>query len=336
MTTTKRKSRFGKYLLKGFLIILALFIVLMLTPRIIGLLFLEKPPVGYHFDALAYLAIGTGLEKIVELQPAVPENITEIKNVEYKNVNGKSLQIDFYRPSNSDATLPLLVFVHGGGWKGGQRSDYLPYLISYAQKGYMTATVSYRLKKDSIYPAAVEDINDAVKWLFKNGENYKYDTARIALIGGSAGAHLVLLAAYDWDKVNRPELTNDSTSQHQVRAVVDIYGPVDLTTPYAQTQPLVTGFIGHTYKENPGLFAEASPISYLNKSLPPTLIFHGTSDNLVPVSQSDTLKSKLDSLGVPCEYFRIPLWPHTMDIDERVNQFVQQKMDAFFKNHLSH
>jgi dipeptidyl aminopeptidase/acylaminoacyl peptidase len=116
--------------------------------------------------------------------------------------------------------------------------------------------------------------------------------------------------------------------------VVNIYGPVDLTTDYAQTQPLVTGFIGHSYDENPELYREASPVSYLSSSCPPTLILHGTSDTLVPVSQSDTLKSRLDALGVPCEYYRVPLWPHAMDIAKRVNDFSQKKMEVFFEKYL--
>lgn len=333
MIVNKSKPNYKKKALKSSLILLVLFVLLMLTPRFIGFLFSNKAPIGYHFNALTYLAIGTGLEKLIDLKPAVPGNVEEIKNIEYKNVGGKSLQLDFYRPANTDEILPLLVFVHGGGWKGGQRSDYLPYLISYAQKGYMTATVSYRLKRDSVYPAAVEDVNDAVKWLFKNGEKYKYDANRIALIGGSAGAHLVLLAAYDWDRVNRPAIGSDSPYR-KIKAVVDIYGPTDLTVPYARKQPLATGFIGHSYADRLDLYAAASPIRYADETAPRTLIFHGTSDDLVPVTQSDLLKAKLNSLGVECEYYRLPLWPHTMDIGLRVNRFTQKKMDAFFKKHL--
>jgi acetyl esterase/lipase len=116
--------------------------------------------------------------------------------------------------------------------------------------------------------------------------------------------------------------------------VVDIYGPADLTTEYARNQRLVNAFIGHSYDENPELYREASPVSYLSSSCPPTLILHGTSDTLVPVSQSDTLKSRLDALGVPCEYYRVPLWPHAMDIAKRVNDFSQKKMEVFFEKYL--
>ncbi len=326
------KSKIFKRSLKGLLILFLLFCLMMLTPQTLGFLFPEKPPVGYNFETLAYLAAGIGLEKLADLEPEIPETIEEIKDVEYKNVNGKSLQMDFYRPKNADGQLPLLLFIHGGGWKSGKRSDYLVYLTSFAQKGYMTATVTYRLKRDSIYPAAVEDVTDAVKWLFENGENFGYDPNRIALIGGSAGAHLAMLTGYGWE--NPASQNTGETHSSRIKAVVNIYGPVDLTTEYARNQPLVIGFIGHAYSEKPELYHEASPITYLNRSCPPTLILHGTSDTLVPISQSDTLKSRLDALRVPCEYYRVPLWPHAMDIAKRVNEFSQQKMEAFFKRYL--
>ena len=329
------KKHIFKTIFKGFLSIVAIFILLMLTPRIIGFIFPEKAPIGYHFELLDYLALGVGLEKLTNLEPEIPADIEEIKNIEYKNVNGKSLQLDIYKPKNLAEPAPLLVFVHGGGWKGGKRSDYLVYLIDYAKKGYVTATVSYRLKNDSIYPACVQDVSDAAHWLFSNAGKYGYDPDRIAMIGGSAGGHLVLMTAYDLKTPQiQPDRATLNSPPHKIKAVVDIYGPVDMTTSYAQTQELVTGFIGHSYAEKPELYWEASPAKYLRADLPPTLIFQGTSDNLLPQSQSDTLKARLDRLGVPNEYYKLPLWPHAMDMAARPNQYMQQKMDAFFEKYV--
>lgn len=322
-------------ILKGFLIFFALFIFVMLLPRTIGFLFPEKAPIAYHFEILDFLAIGVGLEKLANLDPEIPNNIEVFKDIEYKNVGGKSLQLDIYKPRNPKEEPPLLVFVHGGGWKGGKRSDYLVYLNDYAQKGYMTATVSYRLVNDSIYPACVNDVSDAMHFLFSNAKKFSFDPNKVALIGGSAGGHLVLMTAYDFKKPSIPlDSTYLTTMPYKIKCVVDIYGPVDMTTPYAQNQGLVQGFIGHSYKERPELYWEASPAKYLKPGLPPTLIFHGTSDNLVPISQSDTLKARLDRLNVPSEYYKLPLWPHTMDIALRPNQYMQKKMDAFFEKYL--
>ncbi len=324
------KSRRLKRILYGLAIVLVLFILWILFPRTWSALNPDKPPVGYHFMAPSYLALWVGLEKLVNTAPLVPSDVEEIKDIEYKNINGKSLQLDLYKPVHLQDPAPLLVFIHGGGWKSGKRSDYLIYLIDFARRGYVTATVSYRLLNDGTYPACAEDIRDALGWFFRNGEKYGYDPDRIALIGGSAGGHLAMLGGYGWGKTN---WTADSIN-HKIKAVVDIYGPADLTTDYARNHPLVKSFLARSYEEAPALYEEASPVQYLDKDDPPTLILHGTSDRLVPISQSDDLKEKLDSLGVPCEYYRLPLWPHTMDIVQRVNDFCQVKMTEFFEKYL--
>ncbi len=324
-----------KRIFSGLLILVIVGGILLVTPRLWSALNPENPPVGYHFVLPGYLAVGLGLEKLIDMNPDVPSDIEQYKDIEYKNINGKSLKLDIYRPKNVIKPLPLLVFIHGGSWSHGKRSDYLVYLMSFAKKGYMTATVSYRLLQDGPYPACAEDINDAVQWFYKNGEKYGYDADRIALIGGSAGAHLALLAAYEWRK---PGLATDTafmrSNRHRIRAVVDIYGPIDLTTEYARNQPLVNHLIAHSHKETPELYREASPIQYLDKKDPPTMILHGTSDDLVPISQSDYLKAKLDSLGVPNVYYRVPGWPHAMDVVKRVNEFSQVKMNDFFVKYL--
>jgi acetyl esterase/lipase len=325
------KLKWLKRTILSILCLLLLLFVLLSAPRLWSALNPDKPPVGYYSPAPVYLAAWTGIEKIVNLTPEIPSDIRESKNIEYKNVNGKSLQLDIYIPENIKKPAPLLVFIHGGGWRSGKRSDYLVYLIDFAKRGYITATVSYRFLSDSCYPACVEDISDAVKWFFKNGDTYGYDPDRIALIGGSAGAHLALLAAYGWKK---PGSEADSLGSKRIKAVVDIYGPYDLTTEYARTHHLVTTFIDHSYDDSPVLYREASPEQYLNKGDPPTLILHGTSDELVPISQSDSLAAKLSSLGIPYVYYRLPGWPHVMDIVKRVNVFCQEKMTEFFKEYL--
>lgn len=329
------KNKIAKRLLFSLLIVFLTFCLLICLPRLWGALNPEKPPVGYHFMLPTYIAVGVGLEKLVNKTPEVPENIEEIKDIEYKNINGKSLQLDIYKPKKLAKPAPLLVFIHGGAWTGGKRADYLVYLLAFAQKGYVTATVSYRLVKDSVYPACADDITDAVQWFFKNGDKYGYDPDRIALIGGSAGGHLALLAAYGWQKAGaNNDTAHVSESGRRIKAVVDLYGPADFTTEFAKNNATVINFLGHTYKENPELFTEVSPVHYLDKNDPPTMILHGTSDQTVPISQSDELKEKLDSLDIPNVYVRLPLWPHTMDLDQRVNNYCQLKMGQFFEQYV--
>lgn len=134
------KSNILKRILYGLVIILMLCILWILFPRTWSALNPDKPPMGYYLTPPAYLAIMTGLEKTVDLNPEIPQDIEEIKDIEYKNINGKSLQLDLYKPANLQDPAPLLVFIHGGGWKSGKRSDYLVYLVDFAKRGYVTAT----------------------------------------------------------------------------------------------------------------------------------------------------------------------------------------------------
>jgi acetyl esterase/lipase len=324
-----------KKILTGFLILLFALVILMFVPRIWSTMNPNKAPLGYYFYAPTILAVYSGLESLIDKTPEVPLDVEAIKNIEYKNINGKSLQLDIYQPKGMTKPAPLLVFIHGGGWRGGNRADYLVYLTHFASLGYVTATVSYRFLKEAPYPACVEDILDARDFLYKNGEKYNFDPNRICLIGGSAGSHLAMLAAYGWKKKGSSSETADiSLDIHKIKAVVEIYGPTDFTTEYARNHPTITGFLAHSYQEAPQLYVEASPITYLSRNTPPTLILHGTSDMLVPISQAELLKHRLDSLGVPNVYCPVPGWPHTMDLVQRVNDYTKATMLDFFEKYV--
>jgi acetyl esterase/lipase len=319
----------------GVLVLLLVFVVLMFIPRIWSTMNPKKAPLGYYFYVPTVLAVYSGLESLINKTPEVPLDVEELKNIEYKNINGRSLQLDIYQPKGMSKPAPLLVFIHGGGWKGGNRADYLVYLTHFASLGYVTATVSYRFVKEAPYPACVEDITDAVQFFFQNSDKYNYDPDRICLIGGSAGSHLAMLAAYGWKKKDSASASATLLpNKHKIKAVVEIYGPTDFTTKYSRNHPLIAGFLAHSYQEAPQLYMEASPINYLTKNAPPTLILHGTRDMLVPISQAELLKDRLDSLGVPNVYRPVPGWPHTMDMVQRVNDYTKATMLDFFRKYL--
>jgi dipeptidyl aminopeptidase/acylaminoacyl peptidase len=120
-----------------------------------------------------------------------------------------------------------------------------------------------------------------------------------------------------------------------IRCVVSFYGPSDLTTDFARSHPTVEGLLGASYATSPERFAHASPISHVSSDDPPTLIFHGTIDETVPVAQSDALAERLSDSGVAVEYHRLRGWPHTMDAVVPVNEYCQQVMDGFFSRHLA-
>lgn len=323
------KSQIIKRVLYSLLVLLLLGSLLMLTPRIHGALFPDRPPVGYHFLWSSYLAIALGLEKVIDTTPDIPEDVAQIQNIEYKAIAGTSLQLDLYKKKQVPDGAPLIIFVHGGSWIKGKRKDMLPLVLDFADRGYVTATVSYRLGS---YPECAEDVADAVKWLYRHGHDYGYDSERIALVGASAGAHLAMLAAYGWR--NEAMRSDSVESEPRISAVVNLFGPVDLTTAYARSRSTVNSLIGEVYEKAPDLYLQASPVHYVDRNTPPTMIIHGTSDELVPVSQADQLKNKLDSAGIRNVDYRYPLWPHALILVQRVYDHCAPRMHDFLKEHL--
>ena len=290
-------------------------------------------PKGYMNETFLKISYALGMLDLIEKAPAVPEDIRQFKNIEYKNVDSFSLQLDIYKHKDLKVPAPAMIFIHGGAWRTGKRSDYLPYLIDYAKKGYITVTVSYRLVKQAVFPAAVQDVNCAVKWVKANAAEYGIDTQRIALIGGSAGGHLAMMIGYGGeDTLFNRECTYESDSK--VNAVINLYGPVDLTTPYSISTYQVKDFLNCTYDKAPAIYQMASPKTFISAGDPPTLTFHGTIDSLVPVSQSDSLDSWLEKADVPHDYHRLKGWPHTMDLSAKVNEYCQFYIDDFLEKHL--
>jgi len=292
------------------------------------------PPRGYPNFTMMKIAYFLGFIKIVNLEPEVPDSIEEYKDIEYKKIGDVSLKLDIYKLKSLKRATPVLIFIHGGAWRTGKRSDYLPYLVDFAKQGYVTATISYRLIKKAKFPAAVKDVKCAVKWIRAHADEYMIDPAKIAVIGGSAGGHLSMMIGFSSDETEfEGECGCDSVSS-RVQAVVNLYGPSDLTTEYALSRREVTDFIEPSFDEAPELYQKASPIHFITEDDPPTLIFQGTIDELVPVRQSDLLKKKLDGVGVPNEYHRLTGWPHTMDVAEPVNRYCQHYMNAFFEKYI--
>jgi acetyl esterase/lipase len=293
-----------------------------------------KPPSGYRSMNWIKAAVLLKLEKLVNTKPEVPDSIAAFRNIVYKKLGDRELQLDLYRAKTTARSAPLLVFIHGGAWKSGQREDYLVYLLAFAAKGYVTATVSYRLSREAMYPAAVQDVKCALRWLKQHCANYGFDPNRIALIGGSAGGHLAMMVGYSHGSAEfNGECAADSIDD-RVQAVVNIYGPCDLTTPFAVNNSVVIKFLGASYSESPEIYQLASPLHWLTADDPPTLIFHGTIDEVVPISQSDTLKTRLDRLAIPNSYHRLKGWPHTMDLSAKVNAYCVYYMNDFFKKYL--
>lgn len=308
-------------------------ILLLVTPIMI---FSQKEPPevpdGYSSMTTMKIAYFFGTLDLLEKDFPVPDDVDEYKDIVYRIIDSTELKLDIYHLKNIKHSAPLLIFIHGGGWKKGDKHDYLRYLVDFARRGYITATVQYRFVDKVKFPAQILDIKAAIRWLKKNADEYHIDDKNVAVIGGSAGGHLSMMAGYT---SNISEFNEDSTLSYNVQAIVNLYGPSDLTTEYAREHSTIKGFIGKSYLEVPELYAKASPVTYIDEDDPPTLIFQGTIDELVPFSQSDSLNEKLKRARVPVEYHKLEGWPHTMDLEVEVNKYCQYYMNSFFEKYLA-
>ncbi|PHN06486.1 carboxylesterase [Flavilitoribacter nigricans DSM 23189 = NBRC 102662] len=273
--------------------------------------------------------------KLIEDKPEVPANIKVSRDLVYKVTQEKTLKLDIYHLDSLDGERPLLVFIHGGSWKKGNKDDYRRYLVDYAQKGYVTATVAYRFSQEATFPAAFDDVVCAIKWLKSRAADYHIDPERVAVIGGSAGGHLAMMVGYHArDENYQGECATDETDAG-VKAIVNLYGPVDLTTDFAINHPSVQQLIGMEYSgETKSAYKACSPITFITPDDPPTLTFHGTIDDIVPIVQADMLDEALRKENIASYYHRLDGWPHTMDLSLKINNYCQYYMDEFFQKHL--
>ena len=279
-------------------------------------------------------SIRAGKLQIVNLAREIPDGIEVWSDVIFGQGGEKELRLDLYRPRAPTRSAPALVFIHGGSWRGGNRSVYRSYGMDFASRGYIVASVSYRLSHESHFPGAVEDVKCAIRWLRKNADVHHIDPDKIAVIGGSAGGHLALMAAYTSEIEEFEGTGGNAEISSRVQAVINLYGPTDLTTESAREQSAVVDFLGKSYEESPNSYLQASPVFHVTPDDPPTLILHGSLDDVVPIEQADMLASKLKEAGVPYLFDRLPGWPHTMDLSQVVNDRCQWFMDRFLKRYL--
>ena len=275
----------------------------------------QPPAKGYPTTNALYLAFALNqisMAKIQEDHPA-PEGVTVEKNIAYANLSPRNL-LDVYRPKPSAKAPPILLFIHGGGWSGGDKHDYEIYCNRFAEWGYVVASMMYRLAPENKYPACIQDTNAAIRFLRANAARFGGDPDRIAVIGGSAGGYLSMMAGYASEVAEFQGDGGNTGVSSRVQAVVDLYGPTDLTVPEAQNNQTCIRFFGKPYAEMPEAYKQGSPLTHLDKTDPPTLIIQGTLDDIVKPSQSDALAEKLKSLGMDYWYDSIDGWPHTLDI----------------------
>lgn len=222
------------------------------------------------------------------------------RDITYENINSIELKMDIYYDRKTDNLKPAIVYIHGGGWYSGDKSKGvgqfdIPELVAH---GYLVASVNYRLAPRYKFPAQIEDVKCAIRFLRANADKYGIDPLNIGVMGDSAGGHLAALAGVTG---NAAGCTCEEHLEQTdaVQAVVDMYGPTDLESIYQKDH---TGHIEHVFgTDDPEsiIIKQASPITYVSSDDPPFLILHGDQDNEVLPEQSKILYQQLSNIGVP-------------------------------------
>src|SRR5262245_52883934 len=204
------------------------------------------------------------------------------KDIVYGKGGAVELQLDLAMPAGQ-GPFPAVICIHGGGWRYGNRKDLAMVIEKLAAKGYVAATISYRLTDKAPFPAQIEDCKAAVRWLRANAAKYQVDPDRIGCVGMSAGAHLACLLGTCRKEDGLEGQGGNPGQSSQVQCVVSIFGPTDLsarTWDKTIEENLLVPFMGGKIEDKPEIYKKASPIMYVHKGTPPFLFFHGTEDKI--------------------------------------------------------
>ncbi len=285
----------------------------------------------------------------------------EMRTLTYASRDGTDLRLDLYLPAQPiRRPIPVIVFLHGGGWSGGTTTTGPDFNRYFARDGFAMASIEYRLTPSITFPANVEDVRTAVRWLKANAAAHTLDPDRICLWGTSAGGHLAAVAALA--PPGTFEGTDNLKYSSSVRCVLDAYGPTRFDVMDVQTgeeraklQPAVVSInpgrgargaggrgpvphddpaspesrlLGGPVQSVPDRVRAASPMTYVGKSAPPFLIMHGLADNSVPHGQSVMLYDALKSAGHEVALRLVDGLPHTFfnrtDLDDVAGPFPMQ------------
>lgn len=221
------------------------------------------------------------------------------RDITYGKAGDVELKLDFIKP-DGDGPFPTVVCIHGGGWRAGNKNRWHGLMQTLAKNGFAAASVSYRFAPQHKFPAQIEDVKCAVRFLRSKSADWKLDPKRFAALGDSAGGHLSLLLGVTTKADNLEGTSGSNDQDSSVQCVVNYYGPTDFTVPGAWN-PVVVGMVSDflgTADQSADVMKKASPITYVRKNLPPIITFQGTHDQLVPEDQATRFHAALKKAGI--------------------------------------
>ena len=254
-------------------------------------------------------------------------------DVVYGEAGGEPLRYDFYRPLGVSAPTPGVVFVHGGGWTGGDPSQAAGNGMHFAREGIATVSISYRLAPAHRFPAPLDDVRRGLRHVRAHAGEFGIDPDRLVLMGLSAGAHLVMLAHLARDLAPlAPSLPDELRDVGEdVLGVIAHYGPYDLSRrkPGGAWDP-VAELLGERVHD-PEWVRLASPVQHAAAATAPILLIHGTRDQVVSWRESQRMHDALVAAGKPSELLLLDGAPHAFQVEWRgeANRRANETMDAF-------
>jgi acetyl esterase/lipase len=246
-------------------------------------------------------------------------NVVVVDDVAYRNTGNKFHNLIVYHPplkNIGESKLPTILVIHGGGFGSGTRYDVSDFNYYMAKRNWVVFSMDYRLAPEFPFPSAQEDIQCALAFIAKEGSKFGADVSRLGAIGRSAGGTLALYAAYNADPLaGAGDCAKDLP---KIRSVVALYPPTDLAEWFNKDRSghaydIVTNYIGGTPEQKPEQYKAASPISYVDRQLPPTLLFEPGRDQFDLGVQTGLLAQKLKSTTNKVVHIEFPWAGHTFD-----------------------
>ena len=280
------------------------------------------------------VAFSSGLTPTLAQEPAAGSSVEFRKDVQYGTGDGEPLLLNLAIPKDREAAAAGVIFIHGGGWSGGRRETFDDLVRQAAERGYVAATISYRLAPKHPFPAQIEDAKCAVRWFRAHAEELNVDPDRIGAVGSSAGAHLAMLLGTMGPDDGLEGRGGWIDQASRVQAVVSFAGPTDLTVafPRASTE-ILFNFIGGPIEAEGEMYRNASPLNYVNRRDARMLLFHGTDDEIVPVDQAFRMANALTRAGIRGRVELLVGAGHGWGGDEMVES--QRAMWAFLEKWLA-
>ena len=252
--------------------------------------------------AIVACSINGGAQNTTPVLLQIADRYWMQPDVVYGSANNTALKLDIWYPRDNDQPTPTVIFIHGGGWIFGSKEGAVYQLLPYLERGWRVVNVEYRMAGNSLAPGAVEDSRCALRWVYRNAKQYKFDTSKIILTGQSAGGHLSLITGMLPDGT---PLDNRCYADAKygdvpmkVAAIINWYGITDVNDVIEGPNVKNYGPMWIGAMPNAAEVARSvSPLTYVRSGLPPIISIQGDKDDVVPYSHSTRLKEALDKAG---------------------------------------